>query len=245
MSKTIWSKTLYKHIWLIFLIGVLIFSYQAFDISQLNDLLRDYVVNFGGSNLIVAILIFCLRFISILIPILPGTYCSVIAGYMFGVESGLLLIFIADFVSCSSSFFLSRKLGRTYLKSLLGERQMQRVERISKNHVEKNFFLMTGLLMTQFFDFVCYAIGLTKVSWKKFMPALIFSICISDLPFVSGGYAIREMGSFRLEQILNGEVQALQGQYLSIFIASVITVFGLAVLNYLISKKINYLIKHK
>ena len=237
MWKTIHIKTLYKYIFLILVLLVLVFSYQLFDINQINNLVADKEVNAGYSNL--TILVFFLRFISIVIPVLPGTYCSVIAGYLFGIKNGLLIIFMADFLSCSSSFMISRKLGREFVQTLLGKRQMQRIERLSKNHIEKNFFLMTALLMTQFFDFVCYAVGLTKVSWKKFMPALIFSILISDAPFVAGGFTIRQLGSFSLEQIINGEVQALRGPYLTIFMVSIIIIFGLAGLNIFLGRKAN------
>ena len=62
---------------------------------------------------------------------------------------------------------------------------------------------MTGFLLTSWFDFVCYAIGLTKVSWRRFMPALIFSIVISDAPFVASGNALRQLGDIKVDQILN------------------------------------------
>ena len=72
---------------------------------------------------------------------------------------------------------------------------MNRAERFSKNNLEQNFFLMTSFLMSNLFDFVCYGIGLTNVSWKKFMPALIFSILVSDAPFVASGYALKQLGN--------------------------------------------------
>ena len=144
MWKTIQIKTLYKYIFLILVLLVLVFSYQLFDINQIHNLVADKEGNAGYSNL--TILVFFLRFISIVIPVLPGTYCSVIAGYLFGIKNGLLIIFMADLLSCSLAFMISRKLGREFVQTLLGKRQMQRIERLSKNHIEKNFFLMTALL---------------------------------------------------------------------------------------------------
>lgn len=226
-------KTFYKYVFLILIVLGLIAIYKFFDVNQINIMIEDIDINQHHFNYMATILIFFLRFISIIIPILPGTYCSILAGYLFGIKTGFVIIFLADFFSCSSSFLISRKLGRDFVNTLLGKRQIERIERISKNLLEKNFFLMTGLLMTQFFDFVCYAVGLTNVSWKKFMPALLFSICISDIPFVAGGYSIREIKSLDIQQIVNGEVQALQGPYLTIFILSVIMIFGLAFLNFI------------
>jgi hypothetical protein len=37
---------------------------------------------------------------------------------------------------------------------------MAQVDRLSRRHLERNFFLMTGFLMTGLFDFVAYGVGL-------------------------------------------------------------------------------------
>lgn len=176
-------------------------------------------------------IIFLLRSISIVIPILPGTYCSVLSGYFFGFEKGLIIIFMADMLSCTSSFFISRQFGREFIKKLVGKKLMYRVEDFSQQHLEKNFFLMTSFLMSNFFDFVCYGIGLTKVPWKKFMPALVFSILISDAPFVASGMGLKQLGGIEIEEILNGNIKSIQGFPLWIFIGSVTVIFSLALIN--------------
>ena len=175
--------------------------------------------------------------ISIIIPILPGTYCSVIAGYLYGMKYGLALIFVADFLACSFSFLLSRSFGRDFVGRLLGGRQMQKVENISKRYLEDNFFLMTGLLMTSWFDFVSYAVGLTKISWKKFMPALIFSIIISDIPFVAAGYTLSGVSDVSIKKIFNGEVDIISGNYLFLLIGSALLVFCLGLFHIFMKKK--------
>ena len=219
------------------LIFVLVIANKLFDLDLINNLFRDSESILTNQVITAAFLIFILRSVSIVIPIIPGTYCSVIAGYFYGIKIGMILIFFADFISCSCSFFLSRRLGRNFVRRLLGTKQMQRVENISLRYLEQNIFLMTGFLMTQFFDFVCYAVGLTKVSWKKFMPALIISILISDLPFVAGGYTLKGLNGVTLRQLLNGEVQALRGEYLILFIIAVLAIFGLGILSHFIKRK--------
>ena len=182
-------------------------------------------------------LIFALRSISIIVPILPGTYCSVLSGYLFGFKEGLIIIFLADLIACSSSFTLSRKFGRNLVEKLIGKNFMNRAERFSKNNLEKNFFLMTSFLMSNLFDFVCYGIGLTNVSWKKFMPALIFSILVSDAPFVASGYALKQLGNIEVNDIINGDIKSLQGTPLMIFTATILIVFSLALVNAYLAKK--------
>ena len=218
-------------------IFVLVIANNLFDLDLINNLFGDSESILTNQVITAALLIFLLRSVSIVIPIIPGTYCSVIAGYFYGIKIGMILIFFADFISCSCSFFLSRRLGRTFVRRLLGPKQMQRVENISQRYLEQNIFLMTGFLMTQFFDFVCYAIGLTKVSWKKFMTALIISILISDLPFVAGGHTLKALNGVTLRELLNGEVQALSGHYLILFIITVLSIFGLGISSHFLNRK--------
>ena len=214
-NKLIRSK-FFRFIILAVFILILSISFITFDVNLIRDLFYNVVEGVDENrffSIILIFLLFLLRSVSIVIPVLPGTIFSVAAGYQFGFSQGLVVIFCADFISCSICFLLARKLGRNYISHLLGSRQMRRVESISKDYLEKNYFLMTALLMSGFFDFVCYAIGLTKITWKRFMPALIFSIIISDSPFVASGFAARKIKDIGLEKFLkmtlNGELKVL------------------------------------
>jgi len=148
--------------------------------------------------------IFVLRFTSVVIPALPGTAYSLLAGSLLGFAQGLLIICVADLLSCSLSFFLSRHYGRGLVKRLIGERWIDRIDQLSQRHLERNFFLMTGCLMTGFFDFVCYSVGLTQAPWIKFAPALLLSIVISNPPIVALGAGLFEGGKLLLGLSLLG-----------------------------------------
>ncbi|MEM9215584.1 MAG: VTT domain-containing protein [Cyanobacteria bacterium P01_F01_bin.150] len=161
--------------------------------------------------------IFLLRFSSVVIPALPGTAYSFLAGGLLGFSQGLAVICIADLCSCSLSFFLSRRFGRSLVRKLVGERFMDKVDRLSKRHLERNFFLLTGFLMTGFFDFVCYGVGLTKAPWRRFAPALIISIAISNPPIVALGAGILEGGKILL-------------------VGAMLGVFGLAIVTGLVTR---------
>ncbi len=176
-KKRLVFKTL-KYAAVIILIALAIYCLQVYGIAQLRESIKGI-----GPWAIIAI--FLLRFTSVVIPALPGTVYSVIAGTVFGFSQGLLIICLADLASCSTSFFLSRQYGKRLVRHLVGDRFMSRVERIGKRHLENNFFLMIGCLMTGFFDFVCYGIGLTKTPWLKFFPALVLSIGLSNTPVVA------------------------------------------------------------
>ena len=242
-NKPIGPKQI-RYLSIVFFAFTLIIIPFVFDVNLISDFFFRVVNDLNSDNffgLTLVFLVFILRSISIIIPILPGTIFSAVAGFQFGFNQGLVIIFFADFVSCSISFLLARKLGRNYISRLLGSRQMRRVESISQDYLEKNYFLMTALLMSGFFDFVCYAIGLTKITWKRFMPALIFSIIISDSPFVASGFAARKIKDIGLknflQKLLNGELDIISRDYLSLFIVSFLIIFALAVINYYVNKR--------
>ncbi len=148
--------------------------------------------------------IILLRFISIVIPALPSTAYSLLAGALLGFQQGIVVIIVADLLACSTAFFLSRRYGRSLVEKLVGQRFMFRVEKLSKRHLEKNFFLMTGFLMTGLFDFVCYGVGLTNIRWIRFAPALVISIVLSDPPIVALGAGLLDGGKIILGFALIG-----------------------------------------
>ena len=141
---------------------------------------------------------FALRFSSVIIPALPGTAYSIAAGSLLGFQEGLIVVCLSDFLSCSLSFWLSRRYGRKLVSKLVGERFMDRVDRLSQRHLERNFFLMTAFMMTSFFDFVAYGVGLARAPWRKFLPALVLSIAISNPPIVALGASVLEGGKILL-----------------------------------------------
>ena len=185
------------------------------------------------------LLIMFLRLISIVIPIIPGTYCLLLSGYLFGLVNGLLLSCISDLIACSISFFIAKRYGRKILKIIMPKKYLNKFELISKNYLERNFFLLTGFLMTGWFDFVSYGVGLTKLRWRKFLAALCLSILLSDLPFVATGSGFREIQNknYNLSNILEGNVPSLQKEYLILFIVSVILIFSIGVFGAFINRK--------
>ena len=246
MANKLIANQIKRYIGLTFFIITLSIILIFFDVNLIRDFFFNVVDRLDENrffSLILILLLFLLRSISIVIPVLPGTIFSVAAGFQFGFTQGLVIIFCADFIACSISFLLARKLGRNYICRLLGLRQMRRVESISKDYLEKNYFLMTALLMSGFFDFVCYAIGLTKITWKRFMPALVFSIIISDSPFVASGVAagkIKDIGLRNfLQKILNGDVTMISGNFLFLFISSFLIILILAMINIYLNKRSN------
>ena len=133
-----------------------------------------------GSTMWQIIGLFLLRGVSIILPALPSSVYSLLAGSLLGFKAGYLTIILSDLVFCSAAFFIARRWGRGPVSRLVGASAMKRIDGFSKNQLEGNFFLMTGLLMTGLFDFLSYAIGISRTHWRLFAPALLISVLISD-----------------------------------------------------------------
>lgn len=150
------------------------------------------------------LLVLLLRLTSIVIPALPGTAYSIVAGTLFGFVKGLIVIAIADLIACSANFYMAKRFGRGIVQRFVGQRFMGKIDNLSQTYLESNFFLLTGVLMTGLFDFVCYAVGLTQMSWRTFSTALGLSILVAKPPIVALGAGIFEEGRILLGVALLG-----------------------------------------
>jgi uncharacterized membrane protein YdjX (TVP38/TMEM64 family) len=172
-------------IWLIRIFGIWLIRTYGLDVETLR-------VRVKSLGVLAPLFFFGLRFISVVIPVIPGTTFAFAAGLTLGLTEGLLVIVLADLLSCSFSFYLSRRYGRAWVERLIGQRFMDRVDRLTQQHFEQNFPLLTAFLMTGFFDFVSYGVGLTKTSWPRFFGALCISIPIAHTPVVIVGANLLE-----------------------------------------------------
>ena len=168
--------------------------------------------------------LFLLRGVSIILPALPSSVYSLLAGSLLGFKVGYLTIILSDLVFCSAAFFIARRWGRGPVSRLVGASAMKRIDGFSKNQLEGNFFLMTGLLMTGLFDFLSYAIGISRTHWRVFAPALLISVLISDSILVTVG-----------AEAAKG-VDASQGTGLTLGLA-LLAMFGLATFTGLMKRK--------
>lgn len=152
-----WMKSL-RWVLIAVLIALAIWLLNKIGIEQV----REQVDRFG---IWAPAIVFGLRFTSIIVPVLPGTAYAILAGGLFGFVQGLLVVALADLASCTFNFCIARRYGRGLVQRFVGEQFMEKVDRLGQQHLERNFFLMAGFLMTGLFDFVAYAVGLTQIRW--------------------------------------------------------------------------------
>ena len=159
---------------------VVVFYLQRYGIAPMQELVKT--MGFWAP-----LGLFLLRGVSIILPALPSSIYSLLAGSLLGFKTGYLTIILSDLVFCSAAFYIARTWGRAPVSRLVGASAMKRIDSFSQNQLEGNFFLMTGLLMTGLFDFLSYAIGISRTHWRVFAPSLVISVLISDSILVSVG----------------------------------------------------------
>ncbi len=146
--------------------------------------------NVAGFGIWAPLIIMLLRLSSVVVPVLPGTAYAILSGALFGFAQGLVVIAIADFLACSINFFIARRYGRGVVQRFVGKRFMDKIEGWSKKYLEGNFFLLTGAMMSIFFDYISYGAGLCRMPWQRFMSALGLSIVLVKPPLVAVGAGI-------------------------------------------------------
>ena len=176
---------------------LLVFLIQTYGIEPLRNAVKEM-----GIWAPLGILI--LRGISVILPALPSSVYSLLAGSLLGFKTGYLTIFISDLIFCQIAFFIARNFGRDPVRKLVGVKAMKRIESFNQNQLEGNFFLMTGLLMTGLFDFLSYALGIGGTRWRIFTPALIISLLISDSIIVAVGAGVSQKAGLMLGGALLG-----------------------------------------
>ncbi len=176
---------------------LLVFLIQTYGIEPLRSAVKDM-----GIWAPIGILI--LRGISVILPALPSSVYSLLAGSLLGFKVGYLTIFISDLLFCQLAFFIARNFGRAPVRKLVGVEAMKKIEGFNQNQLEGNFFLMTGLLMTGLFDFLSYALGIGGTRWRLFTPALIISLLISDSIIVAVGAGVSQGAGLMLGAALLG-----------------------------------------
>lgn len=194
--KNRWIKWLRFSLIAVLVVGAIVLINQ-YGIEQI----RGNIKQFGIWAPLVLIL---LRLVSIVIPAIPGTAYSILAGGLFGFTQGLIAIAIADLLACTFNFYIAKRYGRELVQKFVGEKFMGKVDSLNEKYLEGNIFLVTAFLMTGLFDFVCYAVGLTQMKSQRFMSALLLSIVVAKPPLVALGAGVLEGGKLLLGFALLG-----------------------------------------
>ncbi len=139
----------------------------------------------------------------------PGVFLGIT---IYGMATGMFLLYIASLISASINFQIARKYGRKLVIKLVGEKSMKEIDEFAT--VEgKEVLLISRVLGFSLFEFISYAAGLTTISFKDYMlitslahavPSLIFYFVFKNLDIRSGVGAVLWLGSIVIAGVIFG-----------------------------------------
>lgn len=99
---------------------------------------------------------------------LAGTPGVLLGVTIYGVKTGMFLLYIGSLISATINFWISKKFGRKLITRLVGEKSMKEIDEFTS--VEgKQVLIISRLLGFPIFDFISYAAGLTNISFKSYI----------------------------------------------------------------------------
>ena len=98
------------------------------------------------------------------IPNLPFVIAS---GLIWGTGYGIIYAVLGQLIGSALAFAISRKFGRRYVPTIIGEKNAQKVDRLANEIGPQLIFWWR--MMPISFDFAAYATGLTAIPFKTFI----------------------------------------------------------------------------
>jgi uncharacterized membrane protein YdjX (TVP38/TMEM64 family) len=175
-----------KNIFLAILLVVFIYLFSTID----KETLEQISVRLGWLGPLFIGLVFV--FTHVFAPI-SGTPFYLVGIQLYGYETILILFYCTSMISATICFFIARKWRRKIVTKLVGEKMMANIDdTVSFN---ESSILITGRTLGYcFFEFTSYALGLTTISFKKYIaytavltpiPMLLLYLVFKNLDFDS------------------------------------------------------------
>ena len=137
----------------------------------------------------IGIFYFTLIYIFTVILLLPASWLSLLAGFLYGPYLGTLIVFISAFIGASFAFLLSKKLLFSKIQNTINNfSKLSLLEKIIKKGGLR-FFMLTRLSPIFPFGLLNYFYGLNKISYKDFAISLFCILPGSYLYCSLGGLA--------------------------------------------------------
>ncbi len=116
---------------------------------------------------------------------LLGSPVAFLSSTIFGIARTMLFIYVAGLISSTLNFYISRKLGRKWVKKLAGEKNLEEIDKFLEV-LDIRMLILGRVFGFAVFDIISYATGFTKMSFKKyFLVTVIFPLIpLSILVFV-------------------------------------------------------------
>lgn len=129
---------------------------------------------------------------SLIIAPLSGSSLFIVGGALFGKENGFFLSLIASILGCSINFWIAKKLGRTVVLRLIGRNNFKQLDKFTGQVKGNRGIVYLTLIMLLSQDLLSYAAGLTPISYRRFLVALLLSGTVAVSTYIYLGSSLLE-----------------------------------------------------
>lgn len=169
---------------------------------------------------------FILAYVVAAVLFVPGALLTLAGGAIFGLAKGTLYVFIAAALGSGAAFLVSRYLARSWVEGQLTRSpRFASVDRaVAENGLRITFLLRLSPVFP--FNFMNYALGLTRVSFRDYMLAS-FGMLPGTLLYVYYGRVIGDVatlaGGVETERGAGYYVVTLLGLAATIAVTAIVT----------------------
>jgi len=133
--------------------------------------IRDWIGQFGTLGPVVYVLLYALNTVTLLPPI---GILSLTAGLAFGPAGGFMAIMAGAAIGTSATFFISRRLGRSFVDRFLKGRFKSLDERLGQKGFQTVFFFRMIPIVP--YEPLNYVSGLSKITFRDYAGATFLGL---------------------------------------------------------------------
>lgn len=156
-----------------------------------------------AAGLLGPIIFILIKSSTIIFAPLGGGPLYLIAEPLFGYTQGTIYLFLGDIIGYSIVFYISRIFGRSVLKKILTETQLESLVRFLDKVGTWQGLTLSRIALFSFQDIICYAAGLTKIPfWQYLLVSVPVIGCVIAFYMGVGAIFISNARSFMLIVVL-------------------------------------------
>lgn len=159
-------------------IGIIYIAVKLFLTPLVNS--PEFIILINDIGLWGYLIIFLYIVVSHVFAPVSGTPGVALGVAIYGIGTGMWLLYYAGLVSCIINFCIAREYGKKYVSKIIGEKAEKEVEELTSVGGERVLFI-ARLFGFSFFDFISYAAGLTKISFKSYFTITAVASLIVNL----------------------------------------------------------------
>lgn len=211
MSKTVVFKKIVSIIFIVLLIGLLIYLVPLFKELLTEAGRENFKQSIDDLGIFGIILLFALQFAQIFLVVIPGEPIEILAGMCYGVVWGTLFVMISSLLISCFIFFLVRRFGREFVYNFY---KKDKVKKILNSKLFKDTKRIEFIILLLFLipgtpkDLFVYLAALLPIRPYRFIIISTFARFPSIITSTLAGANIVE-GNFHTALILYGVIFAL------------------------------------